>query len=112
MFVEAGAGTGKTSALVGRILTLIEGGVDIEAIAAITFTEKAAAELRHRLRAELPTAEAAERRALRRRSTRPPIGTLHAFARRLLFEFPIEAGLPPGFEVLDELESELALDER
>ena len=43
---------------------------------------------------------------------RAPIGTLHAFARRLLFEFPIEAGLPPGFVVLDELESRLALDER
>ena len=41
-----------------------------------------------------------------------PIGTLHAFARRLLFEFPVEAGLPPGFDVLDELESQLALDER
>ena len=41
-----------------------------------------------------------------------PIGTLHAFARRLLFEFPVEAGLPPGFTVLDELESQLAFDER
>ena len=41
-----------------------------------------------------------------------PIGTLHAFARRILFEFPVEAGLPPGFDVLDELESQLALDER
>ena len=41
-----------------------------------------------------------------------PIGTLHAFARRILFEFPVEAGLPPGFTVLDDLESQLALDER
>ncbi len=109
MFVEAGAGTGKTTALVGRILTLIDDGVDIEAIAAITFSEKAAAELRHRLRAEL--ARRGHRAALDGLD-RAAIGTLHAFARRLLFEFPIEAGLPPGFVVLDELESRLALDER
>ncbi|MGI9029512.1 MAG: UvrD-helicase domain-containing protein, partial [Ilumatobacteraceae bacterium] len=109
MFVEAGAGTGKTTALVGRILTLVAHGVEIESIAAITFSEKAAAELRHRLRAELARGDhCAALDAL----DRAPIGTLHAFARRLLFEFPVEAGLPPGFVVLDELESRLALDER
>jgi ATP-dependent helicase/nuclease subunit A len=109
MFVEAGAGTGKTTALVDRVLTLIARGVDIESIAAITFSEKAAAELRHRLRARLLDAD---QRAAVEALDRAPIGTLHAFARRLLFEFPVEAGLPPGFVVLDELESRLALDER
>ena len=84
--------------------------MDIESIAAITFTEKAAAELRHRLRAELASADGRQAGAGRARPG--AIGTLHAFARRLLFEFPIEAGLPPGFTVLDELESQLALDER
>ena len=53
LFVEAGAGAGKTTALVGRILTLVDEGVPIDEIAAITFTEKAAAELRHRLRERL-----------------------------------------------------------
>ncbi len=109
LFVEAGAGAGKTSSLVGRIVALVRSGVDIGSVAAITFTEKAAAELRHRLRTELigageHTAAAGIDHA--------PIGTLHAFARRLLNDTPVPAGLPPGFTVLDELESHLAFEER
>src|SRR5690606_28364683 len=106
---EAGAGAGKTSSLVGRIVALVRSGVDIGSIAAITFTEKAAAELRHRARAELVAA--GENRAAAG-IDHAPIGTLHAFARRLLTDFPIAAGLPPGFTVLDELESHLAFEER
>ncbi len=113
LFVEAGAGAGKTSALVGRVLTLVDDGVPIESIAAITFTEKAAGELRQRVREGLSVEPVtAVRRAALAALDGAPIGTLHAFARRILFEFPIEAGLPPGFTVLDELESQLALDER
>src|SRR5690606_9830427 len=78
-------------------------------IAAITFTEKAAAELRHRARAELLNAGEAQAAA---GIDHAPIGTLHAFARRLLTDLPISAGLPPGFTVLDELESHLAFEER
>ena len=109
LFVEAGAGAGKTSSLVGRIVALVRSGVDIGSIAAITFTEKAAAELRHRLRDAL--VEAGEPKAAAG-IDHAPIGTLHAFARRLLNDFPIAAGLPPGFTVLDELESHLAFEER
>jgi len=109
LFVEAGAGAGKTSSLVGRIVALVRSGVEIESIAAITFTEKAAAELRHRLRAELTDAGLVRAAA---GIDHAPIGTLHAFARRLLNDFPIAAGLPPGFTVLDELESHLAFEER
>ena len=53
LFVEAGAGTGKTRALVDRVMALIASGVAMENIAAITFTEKAAAELRDRIRQRL-----------------------------------------------------------
>ena len=113
LFVEAGAGAGKTTALVGRILTLVDEGVPIESIAAITFTEKAAAELRHRLRVELGTPPVNDARlAALDGLDHAPVGTLHAFARRLLMEFPVDAGLPPGFDVLDELESQLAFDDR
>ncbi|MFV0306491.1 MAG: UvrD-helicase domain-containing protein [Desertimonas sp.] len=113
LFVEAGAGAGKTTALVGRILTLVDQDVPIEAIAAITFTEKAAAELRHRVRRELTAGpDTPARRAALEHLDHAPVGTLHAFARRLLLEFPVEAGLPPGFDVLDELESQLAFDDR
>jgi ATP-dependent helicase/nuclease subunit A len=112
LFVEAGAGAGKTSALVARIANLVDAGVDITSIAAITFTEKAAAELRTRVRADL--AACATSRAIEAldQLDHAPIGTLHSFARRILFDFPIEAGLPPGFAVLDELESALAFEEQ
>ncbi len=126
LFVEAGAGAGKTSALVERIVSLVVAGVRIDAIAAITFTEAAAAELRHRVRAALTARRAdadadvdvGDRRVAEHldaaldRLDLAPIGTLHAFARRLLNDAPIAAGLPPGFQVRDELESQIAFDER
>jgi len=119
LFVEAGAGAGKTSSLVGRILGLVQSGADIGSIAAITFTEKAAADLRRRLRQQLESSAAIAAGVEHDRLTtaldhldHAPIGTLHAFARRLLNEFPVQAGLPPGFTVLDELESNLAFEER
>ncbi len=112
LFVEAGAGAGKTSSLVARIVNLVRSGVPITAIAAITFTEKAAAELRGRTRAALAADGGADALAALDRLDHAPIGTLHSFARRILFDFPIEAGLPPGFAVLDELESSLAFEER
>ncbi len=105
LFVEAGAGAGKTSSLVARIVSLVRSGVPITGIAAITFTEKAAAELRSRTRASLEHDPSPEAQAALDRLDHAPIGTLHSFARRMLFDFPIEAGLPPGFSVLDELES-------
>ncbi|MEH6821049.1 MAG: UvrD-helicase domain-containing protein [Dietzia psychralcaliphila] len=99
LFVEAGAGTGKTHALVNRLGTLLlVDAVPVDRIAAITFTEKAAAELRDRLRVHLvderdrgnPRADA----ALAGLDT-AAIGTLHSFALRLLSENPLEAGIPP-----------------
>ena len=81
LFVEAGAGAGKTSSLVDRIVELVRSGVEIGSVAAITFTEKAAADLRHRLRDALPRrrsrgdhdlfARESLRRRPRRRSTTP-----------------------------------------
>jgi ATP-dependent helicase/nuclease subunit A len=53
LFVEAGAGTGKTTALVQRIVSLVKAGNEMKKIAAITFTEAAAGELRNRIRQEL-----------------------------------------------------------
>lgn len=122
LFVEAGAGSGKTRALVDRVMALVAGGVDLEEIAAITFTEKAAAELRERIRLRLEAHAAGAtgggapgpREALRalEQLDAAPIGTLHAFAQRLLIEHPVEAGLPPGVEVSDEIASDIAFDER
>lgn len=111
LFVEAGAGAGKTTSLVDRVVNLVESGVEITGIAAITFTEKAAAELRSKTRARLAESPSERARRALVDLDHAPIGTLHAFARRILNDFPIEAALPPGFGVLDELESNLRFDE-
>ena len=122
MFVEAGAGTGKTTALVNRMLELVTGpgATAIGSIAAITFTDKAAAELRNRVRARLNERLAstssehdkAELTGVLDGLDSAAISTLHGFARRILAEHPIEAGLPPRFEALDQISSDVEFDER
>src|SRR5512135_574041 len=92
LFVEAGAGTGKTTSLVARVVSLVEQGSPIRSIAAITFTERAAAELRDRIRSELERhhRDAVDPdRALRLAAALSeiddaPISTIHSFAFRLL----------------------------
>lgn len=114
IFLEAGAGSGKTSCLVGRFVALVESGVPADHIAAITFTEKAAGELVDRIRSELrrraPDNETC-RDALLALDT-AAIGTLHSFAQRLLTEHAVEAGLPPRFTVNDEIASQVAFETR
>ncbi|GAC1517606.1 MAG: hypothetical protein NVS1B12_04170 [Acidimicrobiales bacterium] len=111
LFVEAGAGSGKTTALVSRVLALVRAGVTLGDIAAITFTEKAGTELRDRLRHELEGGGPAYCDALDALDG-AAIGTLHAFAQRLLSENPVEARLPPRVEVLDEVTSGLEFERR
>ena len=97
LFVEAGAGSGKTTALVARVLSLLDTGIAMENIAAITFTEKAAAELKNRLREKL-SESGAHPEALDQLDG-AAITTLHGFALRILSQHAIEAGLPPRLEV-------------
>ena len=121
LFVEAGAGCGKTEALVGRVINLVTSSdVSLDDVAVITFTNKAAAELRHRIRSRLEEllaacSEPATRERLDLSLTKlddAAISTLHGFARRLLTEHSIEARLPPNFEVLDEISSQVEFIER
>ncbi len=124
MFVEAGAGSGKTKSLVDRVVALVtRAGVPMREIAAVTFTEKAAAELRDRIRRELeqvanssPFGHGAGGDALARDALdeldAAAVSTLHAFAQRLLSENPIEAGLPPRIQVLDDIGSQVAFEDR
>ena len=117
LFVEAGAGSGKTRALVDRVESLVLDGMAMESIAAITFTEKAAAELRDRIRQrfEEQIAEGTHRDLFETALEQldgAAVGTLHSFAQRILSEHPVEAGLPPGVEVLDEIGSQVEFESR
>jgi ATP-dependent exoDNAse (exonuclease V) beta subunit len=121
LIVEAAAGTGKTTALVGRIVRILaEGRADVGQIVAVTFTEKAAGELKLRLRekldsARLETAPGSEERtrfdAALRQLEEAHIGTIHAFCADLLRERPVEAGIDPLFEVLTEPAAARVFDE-
>jgi ATP-dependent exoDNAse (exonuclease V) beta subunit len=111
LLVEASAGTGKTTELVARIVRVLATGTGrIENVAAVTFTHKAAGELKIRLRQELDrarhdAAEAAERRNLEdalERLEEASIGTIHSFCAQLLRERPVEAVVDPAFEELTE----------
>jgi ATP-dependent helicase/nuclease subunit A len=100
VFVSAGAGTGKTRVLVERFARAVcDEGVDVESILVITYTEKAAGELRTRIRAAL--VERA-RPDLARALDGAWISTIHGFCHRLLRSHPFAAGVDPRFRVLDE----------
>jgi len=119
LFVEAAAGTGKTSALVSRIVSLLRSGKGTLAhTVAVTFTEKAAGEMKLRLRAEIENARAKEELGTKQRRRLEQaiselelarIGTIHAFCGDLLRERPVEAGVDPMFEVTPEDESQRLL---
>ncbi len=108
--VRAAAGSGKTTALVARMVALVRTGVPVDDCAAITFTRKAASEMKARLYTELrtarrrldedPAADPAHQRRLSQALSDLPrcfIGTIHAFCARLLREHPLAAGVPPDF---------------
>ncbi len=118
-FVEAAAGTGKTTALVGRIVGLVRAGAGtLGRIVAVTFTEKAAGEMKLRIRSEIervrreatPDDRVRLDRALEELEL-AHIGTIHAFCGDILHERPVEAGIDPLFEVAAEDEAEALADE-
>ena len=113
MMIEAAAGTGKTTALIDRIVqTIVQGVARVPAIAVLTFTEKAAGELKLRLRSELeraranasidalPRIERIEQALVELEEAR--VSTIHTFCADLLRERPVEAGVDPAFQVLSE----------
>ena len=115
--LEASAGTGKTRVLVDRYVNLVRAGVNPRNILAITFTRKAAAEMRERILLTLRRAadegglSATRWRELADRLGDVDIGTIDAFCLSLLHEFPLEADLDPGFGMADETESARLVDE-
>ncbi len=126
VFVAANAGSGKTSTLVRRVARLLLAGARPEAILCVTYTKAGAAEMQRRLFADLgawavmedepltkalaridePGRELSKARALFARALETPGGlkiqTIHAFCEKLLRRFPLEAGVSPGFAVLED----------
>ena len=113
--VTAGAGSGKTRVLTGRYLHLLENGRPLRSLVAITFTEKAAREMRTRVRGELerwaaaetagqggPTVQGGPAAAALTELDAARIGTIHGLCAEILRAHPAEAGIDPGFSVLEE----------
>src|SRR5437870_10651401 len=100
VFVSAGAGTGKTAVLVERVVRAVcDRGLDVDSILVITYTRRAAGELRTRIRAALTKRG---RHDLARELDGAWISTIHGFCLRLLKSYPFAAGLDPRFRELDD----------
>jgi CRISPR-associated exonuclease Cas4 len=128
LLVEAAAGTGKTSLLAGRVVCLLAHAVPPREIAAITFTEYAAGELRERitryfdevlagtvpeeLKLVFPHGSTKEQRAVlqdaRKRLDELTCTTIHGFCHALLRTYAVEAAIDPGAEILDRTQADLA----
>ncbi len=116
--VEAGAGTGKTFALVRHYLNLLEGKpshnpLTVDNIIALTFTERAANEMRDRIQLEIEQRLEGENSEIWEKAWKRLFGavitTFHSFCGRLIRENPFICGVDPGFAVLEESEAELTL---
>ena len=108
VFVSAGAGTGKTAVLVERVLRRFRDGTPIDRLLAITFTDRAAAELRRRVREGLELAgEMEQARAV----DTAWISTIHRFCLRILRAHAFEAGLDPRFSIADDVRAGMLLHE-
>jgi ATP-dependent exoDNAse (exonuclease V) beta subunit len=132
LLVEAGAGSGKTALMAGRVAVLLANGIEPKHVAAVTFTEFAASELLQRIRrfvdalakgnmpGELalafPNGLAAEQKANVQRAQKAldqlTCTTIHGFAQKLIKPYPAEADIDPGAEIVDPAEADLAFQER
>ena len=119
LVVEAAAGTGKTTELVNRIVRILASGrAEVRGIVAVTFTEKAAGELKLRLREALDVARTTVPDAERDRLNQAlqsleeaHVSTIHGFCAELLRERPVEAGVDPLFSVLTESQAQRIFDQ-
>lgn len=120
MSVTANAGSGKTLVLVERYVGLLtSGAASVGEIVAITFTEKAASELKRKIADRMAeTMEVAERpdergrlASLRAQISSAVIGTIHGFCSRLLREYPVEAGVDASFTVIEEIDRRMMVQD-
>lgn len=111
VIISSPAGSGKTEKLARRYVSLLEGGSEIEKILAITFTEKAAAEMKERILRILEKENPSIFTNVREKMPLMRISTIHAFCLKLLKRFSIELGLDPSLHVTDEFNASLLWSE-
>ena len=131
LLVEAGAGSGKTAVLAGRIAMMLLRGVEPKSIAAVTFTELAASELLQRVRqfvtrllaGDIPNelrivlpdgmsaAQAATLQVAQSSIDDVTCSTIHGFAQRLIRPYPVEANVDPGASIMDPGQADLAFQD-
>lgn len=111
--VTAGAGTGKTRVLVEKYVDLIENIKDLKIsnILALTFTDKAASEMKQRVRDTISGKSGEQWKQVEEDFIWANISTIHSFCFRVLRDFPIESKIDPNFNVLDEIESNRLLED-
>jgi ATP-dependent exoDNAse (exonuclease V) beta subunit len=132
LLVEAGAGSGKTALMAGRVAVLLASGIEPKHVAAVTFTEFAASELLQRisrfidelvrgnvpdeLTPAFPTSLSVQQRTNVQRAQKEldqlTCTTIHGFAQKLIKPYPAEADIDPGAEIVDPAEADLAFQER
>ena len=111
VIISSPAGSGKTEKLARRYISLLIGGSEIEKILAVTFTEKAAAEMKDRILTILEKENPDLFLAIREKMPLMRISTIHAFCLKLLKRFSIELGLDPSLDVMDEFAASLLWSE-
>lgn len=111
MVLEAGAGSGKTDTMVRRLVTAIEGGTPIDQLVAVTFTRKAAGELRERLQRMLVASANPLCQQAAEQVSDAKIGTIDQLVQIVVGDYALHAGLPTAIRVIDESELVAALKE-
>lgn len=111
VLISSPAGSGKTEKLARRYIALLRSGSDVERILAITFTEKAAAEMKERILNILRAEDREMFDRVRDKMPRMRISTIHSFCLKLLKRFSIELGLDPALEVIDSFGADILWSE-
>ncbi len=111
VMISSPAGSGKTEKLARRYITLLKEGSDVERILAITFTEKAAAEMKERILAILKAEDEETFDRVREKMPRMRISTIHSFCLKLLKRFWLELDMDPSLEVIDGFHADALWDE-
>ena len=111
IMISSPAGSGKTEKLARRYIALLQNGVDIERILAVTFTDKAAAEMKQRILRILKEEDERLFRSLLEKIPLMRVSTIHSFCGTLLRRFSFDADIDPNYNIADETDSGLEWEE-